>query len=61
VFAVAVAALLLLATVLATFLLRRGGSPWSPDAKPRVSTGGLASNVAEANEYFEKGMFFMKF
>ena len=58
--AMTIAAVALLVAIAAsvTFLLRRGG-PSAPLAKARVSTGGPASSFAEANEYFEKAMFFM--
>ena len=54
------AAVLIVGAALVTFLLRRGGSPASPPATARLSTGGVASSVAEANEYFEKAMLFLK-
>lgn len=53
-------ALLVVAPVLGTFLVKRGGRALLPEAGQRVSTGGPASRVAEANEYFEKAMLFMK-
>ncbi len=52
-------ALSIAAAVVASFLIWRGGSPVSPGTGGRVSTGGAASKVAEANEYFEKAMLFL--
>jgi hypothetical protein len=53
-------ALLVVAVALGAFLVKRGGRARLPEAGQRVSTGGATSRVAEANEYFEKGMFFLK-
>jgi tetratricopeptide (TPR) repeat protein len=52
--------LALLVVAAAVFLVNRGGRPLLPGAGNRVSTGGAASRVAEANEYFEKAMLFLK-
>jgi tetratricopeptide (TPR) repeat protein len=52
--------LLVLAVAVAALLVKRGGRPLLPGAGNRVSTGGAASRVAEANEYFEKAMLFLK-
>ncbi len=53
-------ALLVVAVVLGAFMITRGGRTPFPEAGQRVSTGGTASQVAEANEYFEKAMLFLK-
>jgi hypothetical protein len=53
-------AVLVVAAAVAVFLVNRGGRTLLPGAGNRVSTGGAASRVAEANEYFEKAMLFLK-
>ena len=53
-------ALLVVAAAVALFLVNQGGRPPLPGAGNRVSTGGAASRIVEANEYFEKAMLFMK-
>ena len=64
--AVAGAAILLLAGLLWALVLRTPrtseparSTPVAAATSPRVSTGGKASRVAEANEYFEKAMLFL--
>jgi tetratricopeptide (TPR) repeat protein len=51
------AAIALLAVVLAGIALKRGAPGTQPpaDTGPRLSTGGEASKVPEANEYYERG------
>jgi serine/threonine protein kinase/Flp pilus assembly protein TadD len=49
------AAIALLAVVLAGIALKRGAPGPQPPAIARLSTGGEASKIPEANEYYERG------
>ena len=57
--AIAATAFLVVSAAVVILLLKRVGTPPSPPARARVSTGGLASGVPESNEYFEKAMLFL--